>query len=51
MAWDRHGRAGIRIARLKAAGHLPPLLPAWLASFDHSGPEGDEDDAALHDRG
>jgi hypothetical protein len=53
MAWDRHGRAGIRIAlrQLKAAGHAPPTLTAWLASFDHSGPEGDEDDAALHHEG
>jgi class 3 adenylate cyclase len=53
MAWDRHGRAGIRIAlrQLKAAGHPPPILTAWLASFDHSGPEGDEDEAALHHEG
>jgi hypothetical protein len=53
MASDRHGRAGIRIAlrQLKAAGHPPPILVAWLASFDHSGPEGDEDDAALHHEG
>jgi len=53
MAWDRHGRAGIRIAlrQLKAAGHAPPILTAWLASFDHSGPEGDEDEATLHQEG
>jgi hypothetical protein len=53
MAWDRHGRAGIRIAlrQLKAAGHAPPILTAWLASFDHSGPEGDEDEATLHHKG
>jgi hypothetical protein len=53
MARDRHGRAGIRIAlrQLKAAGHAPPILTAWLASFDHSGWEGDEDDAALHHEG
>jgi hypothetical protein len=53
MAWDRHGLAGIRIAlrQLKAAGHPPPILTAWLASFDHSGWEGDEDEAALHYEG
>jgi hypothetical protein len=49
-AWDRHGRAGIRVAlrQLKAAGHPPPILTAWLTSFDHGGPEDDEDEAALH---
>ncbi|MDB5551648.1 MAG: hypothetical protein JWL86_1632, partial [Rhizobium sp.] len=53
MAGDRHGRAGIRIAlrQLKAAGHAPPILVAWLASFDHSSPEADEDEAALHHDG
>jgi hypothetical protein len=53
MAWDRRGRAGIRIAlrQLKAAGHAPPILTGWLASFDHSGPEAGEDDAALHHEG
>jgi hypothetical protein len=53
MARDRHSRAGIRIAlrQLKAAGHPPPILTAWLASFDQSGPESDEDEAALHHNG
>ena len=53
IAQDRHGRAGIRIAlrQLKAVGQPSSILPAWLASFDHSGSEGDEDEADLHHNG
>ena len=50
LAPTRHGRTSIRVAlrQMKAAGHASAVLPAWLASFDAAGPEGDEDDAALH---
>jgi hypothetical protein len=50
LAPTRHGRTSIRVAlrQMKAAGHASPVLSAWLASFDAAGPEGDEDEAALH---
>jgi hypothetical protein len=50
VAQTRHGRASIRVAlrQMKAAGHASAVLPAWLASFDAAGPEGDEDDVILH---
>jgi hypothetical protein len=52
MPQTRQGRASIRIAlrQMKAAGHVSPVLAAWLASFDQAGPEdGDPDEAALHE--
>ena len=50
VAPSRHGRASIRVAlrQMKAAGNASPVLPAWLASFDSAGPEGDEEEPALH---
>jgi hypothetical protein len=50
---DRHGRTSIRIAlrQMQAARHASAVLPAWLASFDHAGWEGDEDEAALYHEG
>jgi hypothetical protein len=52
MPQTRQGRASIRIAlrQMKAAGHVSPVLAAWLASFDQAGPEDDDpDEAALHE--
>jgi hypothetical protein len=53
MADDRLGRITIRIAlrQMKAAGRQSATLNAWLASFDKSGPEEGDDDAAFHHDG
>ena len=50
MARDRHGRANIRIAlrQMKAAGHSPPALQAWIENFDPVGLESDANEADLH---
>lgn len=49
MAQDRSGRTSIRIAlrQMKAAGNTSTALPVWLASFDQTSLD-DEEEGALH---
>lgn len=53
IAHDRHARTNVRIAlrQLKAAGVASPILPAWLAAFDHAAVDADEEEEAALQHG